>query len=1407
MKLQNAKKRIVMRAISRVLVVVLSGMACTGMAFGKSSSSVTLNSSSNPSTYGNLVTFTATVTPSAASGTVTFMDRTTPLGAGTINKGTVTFRTSTLTAGPHSITATYGGNATYEGSMSTPLAQTVNQAPLTVTVNNISQTYGAVDPTKFTCNITGFVKGDTLSVVSGKASLTTKATDSSPPGTYAITALKGTLSAANYTFLSPPSTYVNGTLTITRVTSITVTSSLNPSTYGTSVTFTAKLTPSMTGSGETVRFYDNKLLVGTGVVGNGNGVATYTTSSLTVGRQGTHAITAVYPGDTKYSGSTSSVLTQTVRKAPLTVTANSISQTYGAVNPAAFTCTITGFVNGETASVVGGACSATVTATDTSPPNTYTIVAAQGTLSAANYDLSPISHANPNGTTYVNGTLTITQATPTITWTPPLPIGYGTALSAAQLDATANVAGAAADPFVYSPSLGTVPAEGMQTLSVMFTPYDTTDYTTATATVLLMVGAQETYSARTDDCERGNETAVLTSSGVVLAAGCVSGATTGEAGSPMSFLYRPTDMPPFAANAPANTDAYDPDFGSHLILLTDTSTGKTTASYSMGDTGAWNAFSSNSGMLLVMTSSGRGLFYINPSQIRSGCSAGACTRKSNITTGPSIDGCTTGCTVMDSNGSETFSRSDPYVIYELQGNNTTINELEICPLNNSALQPPSPYCSVTGPDTFARVPYVDLTSDSPVACSILPASNYKYMATWNSTFDMSNDGSFSLALAGGADWQPDTVYITNDWTSFIVPQKGNPKHHGFVAIAPGTSGGTPPVWPQTKGVTVTEPTTRVCGGKHNTRCASYTLTWMDIGPVNGQNTGIDAVNYTAGVGCSAINTYIGQVRRGTGVSWPGEPPWQNGWPALDSTPTGFWQTDDPLLCQPWGVTPSNPPSGTCPLTRTPSFLHAASSITNPEYAAISNNVGGPNGGTFIGSAALYTGPWFSGQLYTSLNGVVYDPTEVTNTGTLNFYSPTSAGIGCANPSASCATTSPSVDVANQIGNWALTGTMDYGMTWDIPTLTFRTCTQMQCTAHSPSGYLDKWSGGYYVQRIYSQPETYICQTSAKPYTYYQPDVLLNGPTGCVPGDLIYDEPNPGSIGTNSWSYTKVTPTPFPSDSHVSALGLGTQDTGNIIFFLGDVPMTTSGSIKTYAQEIVGGATGLGSVPAGTRYRFAHNFNTGSSPFFAVDNAIGASSEDGQWAAVATDMMGTRGSISPDWKRNYPYAWGAFMYPACNSTSGICTNAGRYDFQATTVTGNSAGNEPAAWCQTPGCTVQDGGVTWTNLGASCNQLRGSASDVVRTGSPIPTVPQNTCIYPAVGQGQSDIFCTTEGGTPSSTAPQWVATNTTPAFCPNYGQCPNGGGAGSDGSVTWFNEGANDCRSDIMLVDLMSASAHQ
>ncbi len=153
-------------------------------------------------------------------------------------------------------------------------------------------------------------------------------------------------------------------------TTITVTSSTNPSLYAQSVSFTATVSAVSPGAGSptgTVDFDDGTTPLITGVPLSEN-TATYTTTSLAIGM---HSITAVYSGDGSFKGSTSAAITQTANPAPLTVTANGASKVYGAPLPT-FSATAAGLVNGDTLASLGTLLFST-TAMQTSPVGTYPI--------------------------------------------------------------------------------------------------------------------------------------------------------------------------------------------------------------------------------------------------------------------------------------------------------------------------------------------------------------------------------------------------------------------------------------------------------------------------------------------------------------------------------------------------------------------------------------------------------------------------------------------------------------------------------------------------------------------------------------------------------------------------------------------------------------------------------------------------------------------------------------------------------------------------------------------------------------------------------------------------------------------------------------------------------------------------
>ena len=114
-------------------------------------------------------------------------------------------------------------------------------------------------------------------------------------------------------------------------TSITLTTSTNAAVVGQSVSFTATLTVVAPGAGTPtggVMFLNGAVALGPAVTPSATGVATLTTTALTLGP---HAITARYVGDTNFGTSTTSpALTVTITKAA-TITAVTAS-----ANPAAW---------------------------------------------------------------------------------------------------------------------------------------------------------------------------------------------------------------------------------------------------------------------------------------------------------------------------------------------------------------------------------------------------------------------------------------------------------------------------------------------------------------------------------------------------------------------------------------------------------------------------------------------------------------------------------------------------------------------------------------------------------------------------------------------------------------------------------------------------------------------------------------------------------------------------------------------------------------------------------------------------------------------------------------------------------------------------------------------------------------
>lgn len=164
-------------------------------------------------------------------------------------------------------------------------------------------------------------------------------------------------------------------------TTTTVTSSLNPSTFGQKVTFTATVTPvnSPAPTGTVAFTADTVAIKGcTAVKLSNTGIAKCTTAGL---KAGSHSIVATYSGDSNYLGSTSSALSQVVNKASTTTALVSSANPSSVGQQVTFTATVTPTVggtvkftnNGATITGCGGvalvsgsaACNVTFTKTGT----------------------------------------------------------------------------------------------------------------------------------------------------------------------------------------------------------------------------------------------------------------------------------------------------------------------------------------------------------------------------------------------------------------------------------------------------------------------------------------------------------------------------------------------------------------------------------------------------------------------------------------------------------------------------------------------------------------------------------------------------------------------------------------------------------------------------------------------------------------------------------------------------------------------------------------------------------------------------------------------------------------------------------------------------------------------------------
>jgi len=272
-----------------------------------------------------------------------------------------------------SVTGTDAGNYTWNSTAAT--TANISRASLTVTANPATETYTGVGYSGDSngATYTGFVDGQTSSVLGGSLSYAGTAQGATNAGSYHIRP-EG-LTSPNYAI-----TYTNGTLTITKA-PLTITANGFTETYdglaysgGNGVTYTG--------------FVDDQT---SSVLG---GTLSYGGTAQGATNAGSYHIRPEGQTSPNYA-ITYTNGTLTITKAPLTITADSGSVPYtGTGFSGGFGVTYSGFVDGQTASVLGGTLNYAGSSQGATAAGTYTIRPED--LTSSNYLI-----------TWVNGTLTI----------------------------------------------------------------------------------------------------------------------------------------------------------------------------------------------------------------------------------------------------------------------------------------------------------------------------------------------------------------------------------------------------------------------------------------------------------------------------------------------------------------------------------------------------------------------------------------------------------------------------------------------------------------------------------------------------------------------------------------------------------------------------------------------------------------------------------------------------------------------------------------------------------------------------------------------------------------------------------------------------------------------------------------
>ncbi len=1018
------------------------------------------------------------------------------------------------------------------------------------------------------------------------------------------------------------------------------------------------------------------------------------------------------------------------------------------------------------------------------------------------------------------------------------------------------------------------------------------------------------YNALNGNCVRGTES------------GCGSGPQQSQ---PLTFLGQAGDPMPWGQNLPttidpAGTGAIDPDYLAYQVLVTGRGmtplcNGITTyycgipatRSYTI-QAGQYDPFAQDNTFVVIEDLNGNSYVYaMNPTAIHNkACASTACFTYTGIRTVsnaaddvncPDESQNGTFCTVLNTLSGLSFSpkAGETHYLYEQMGSaggsnpatitvaSTQVNKLNLYQTSNASC--PNPFGFVGGGYCFDRTVVVNFTSNTPVPCSVLPFGYQNGGAPWSGSFAVALDGSVGYATGGAGPWTASTAYTDPD--SFIYPTSGNTKKVAFQAVTTGYSYSVAPAWSDdatvgdyicddgSNSVSKTLQSCLLkCGPGGNQQCTQ----WQNIDKIIGQDAGFDLVTFSPTRGCSRLNTRISKIYRGVNEG--------SGYPNPGTAdPAGLTQTDE------------------------------TAALFNMCTLPAPGN-GGPNGnnvtcaGIYPATSVVTGNDTSRDQIHDA--GIKRNPL---------FMSWTPAGAGLA-PSPADAPWFGGYQPCKGTSGAGQTGTEHYcyDNTWQIFTNLTRAIMEQtnysnngsvngQGNGHETSGFNDVLKGNQVIHYYASPMINTLSQTSCTtpnciglPFPY--PNIQLIGPTGCSTYSAFCVTDTHASCRTcnpsQQFSYGGVSldASPvFQASSAVPTLGRCPPPIGGIPApgCTGATVYPGTNNVSGYPANVAGYSSIIGSATNNALWApntkcspytlglycywiFAHEWTTGAVPAFNASNSLGMVSQDGTFWLHATDVMGTRGSVSPDWTPATSFGYGngnpgttvnpQFNNPAhssfANLTGAAFTSGGLNAANSTiTVSGTTAtvhttlnpgvGSEAgiagatgtnASWngaygvtasnstsyqvtvpsgmagctsncgssylasnwaaCQISGETCAETGSSsanvWTNVsfpayGAvaqlPCNGLR--ADFASGGGNIIPF--QGTIIDPADSNTANSFFTATASvnGFP-------VAQGKTLNWN-NYAQY--GQSVTDSNQITFVNSGVNDCASDVMVTDLLSA----